>query len=50
MVRKDKSGVDFGIWKNEYLGKLMTITADFNKSGVIDLVDFGVWKKTYLNL
>ena len=42
--------VDFGIWKNEYLGKLMTITADFNKSGVIDLVDFGVWKKTYLNL
>ena len=42
--------VDFGIWKNEYLGKLTTKLSDFNKSGVVDLGDFGVWKKAYLNL
>jgi len=39
---------DFGIWKNEYLGKSTTLLADFDRSGKVDLIDFGIWKGKYL--
>jgi len=38
---------DFGIWKDEYLKKIMT-KADFNCDNKADMTDFGVWKRGYL--
>lgn len=39
---------DFGLWKNEYLGKVTTKRADVDGNDVVNLADFGLWKNEYL--
>lgn len=38
---------DFEVWRNEYLGHLLTKKADFNKDTKVNLVDFEIWRKGF---
>jgi hypothetical protein len=42
--------VDFGVWKETYLGDGVGdwTAGNFNGDDVVDLVDFGIWKNQYL--
>ena len=35
--------LDFNIWRDEFLGTLLTKKSDANKDGIVDLLDFSKW-------
>lgn len=39
--------LDYNIWREEFLDRLQTKKADFNKDGKVDLLDFSIWRNAF---
>jgi len=39
------TGVDFEIWREEFLGSRTTQSADFNHDSKVDGIDFEIWRR-----
>ncbi len=40
--------IDFEIWRQEFIGQVTTLHADFNNNGQTDLVDYETWRQGFV--